>query len=77
MTIKEIKEIVEEARQLLIENFKNEYDRSPKEDELIKYVNKIYKEGMESDILGDLMIEELEYPEDFGKPLLIFAASTD
>jgi hypothetical protein len=77
MTIKEIKEIVEEARQLLIENFKNEYDRSPKEDELIKYVNKIYKEGMESDILGDLFIEELEYPEDFGKLLLIFAASTD
>ena len=74
MTIKELNQLVEDSKELLIINFKSEYKRTPKDGELLDYVKNLYKNGEEDDILSDLFLDDVECPEDFSKLLLLFAA---
>lgn len=75
MTIKELSEMVDEAHELLIKDFKlaND-DKTPKDRDLLVHVKKLYKEGLEDSILGDLFFDDVDCPSDFHKLLLIFAA---
>ncbi len=75
MTIKELSEMVDEAHELLIKDFKlaND-DKEPKDRELLVHVKKLYKDGLEDSILGDLFFDDVDCPSDFHKLLLIFAA---
>jgi sulfur relay (sulfurtransferase) DsrC/TusE family protein len=74
MTVKELTELVEEAKQLLIKDFTSTYKTSPNKKELINYVKKLYKNGEEETILNDLFLDDIDCPSDFYKLLLIFAA---
>ena len=74
MAIKELLLIVEDARELLLEDFKTENKRYPREDELLIHVKNLFREKMEDSILGDLSLSDTEYPSDFYKLLLAFAA---
>jgi|APGre2960657373_1045057.scaffolds.fasta_scaffold341233_2 hypothetical protein len=77
MTIRELIQTVDEVRDVLVEKFIDTFDRKPKKEELLEYVKKIYKEQSESDILEQFFLEDFEFPEDFGKLLLVFSATIE
>lgn len=77
MTIRELIQTVDEVRDVLVEKFIDTFDRKPKKGELLEYVKKIYKEQSESDILESFFLEDFEFPEDFGKLLLVFSATIE
>lgn len=75
MTIKELIELVDETKEVLVKDFKVTNDREPSNKELLTHVRKIYKEGIEDSILGDVFLDDVDCPEDFYKLLMIFAAN--
>jgi hypothetical protein len=75
MTIKELIELVDETKEVLIKDFKVANDREPSNKELLTHVRKIYKEGIEDNILGDIFLDDVDCPDDFYKLLMIFAAN--
>lgn len=75
MTIKELLELVDETKEVLVKDFKDINDKEPTNRELLTHVRKIYKDGTEENILGDIFLDDVDCPEDFYKLLMIFAAS--
>lgn len=74
MTIKELIQVVEDAHELLVADFKSETKKTPKDDDLLLHVKTLYKQGLESTILEELFLDDFDCPEDFEKLVLIFAA---
>jgi hypothetical protein len=54
MTIKELLELVDETKEVLVKDFKDINDKEPNNKELLTHVRKIYKDGTEDNILGDI-----------------------
>jgi hypothetical protein len=76
MTIKDLSEMVEEARELLIKDFKlANNNKTPVDRDLLVHVKKLYKEGLEDSILGDLYFDDVDCPSDFHKLVLIVAST--
>jgi len=75
MTIKELIELVDETKEVLVKDFKTVNDKEPNNKELLTHVRKIYKEGIEDNILGDIFLDDVDCPDDFYKLLMIFAAN--
>lgn len=75
MTVKELKELVDEAHELLIKDFNTTEKNSPTKKDLLNHVKNLYKNGEEETILNDLFLDDIDCPSDFYKLLLIFSAS--
>lgn len=75
MTIKELIELTEETKEALVKDFKITNEKEPTSKELLTHVRKIYKDGNEDSILGDIFLDDVDCPDDFYKLLMIFAAS--
>jgi hypothetical protein len=75
MTIKELIELVDETKEVLVKDFKIANDKEPSNKELLTHVRKVYKDGNEDSILGDVFLDDVDCPDDFYKLLMIFAAS--
>lgn len=74
MTIKELLELVDETKEALVKDFKEINDKEPNNKELLTHVRKLYKDGNEENILGDVFLDDVDCPDDFNKLLLIYAA---
>ena len=74
MSINELYEMINDARDLLVENFKKEYKRSPNDEDLILYIKSLYQEKMQDDIIDGLCFYDISFEKDFYK-LLFIAAS--
>jgi hypothetical protein len=75
MTIKELIELVDETKEALVKDFKITNDIEPTNKELLTHVRKLYKDGNEDSILGDVFLDDVDCPEDFYKLLMVFAAN--
>lgn len=74
MSINELYEMINDARDVLIDNFKKEHKRSPNDDDLILYIKSLYQEKLQDDIIDSLCFYDINFEKDFYK-LLFIAAS--
>ena len=74
MTVKELTELKEECKTLLIKDFNTTNPKVPSKKDLINHIKTIYKNGDEETILNDLFLDDVDCPSDFYKLLFIFAA---
>jgi len=74
MTTKELTELADECRILLIKDFKATNKKEPTQKDLLNHIKIIYKNGEEETILNDLFLDDVDCPDDFYKLLFIFAA---
>jgi len=74
MTVKELTELTDECKALLIKDFKTINDTTPTRKDLLNHIKTIYKNGEEENILNDLFLDDVDCPDDFFKLLFIFAA---
>ena len=75
MTIKELLELTEETKEIIAKDFKIANDKEPTNKELLTHIRKLYKDGNEDSILGDVFLDDVDCPNDFYKLLMLFAAS--
>lgn len=71
MTTKELSELIEEARVLLINDFKLSNKHEPTKKELLNHIKYLYKENQEDTIISSLFLEDIDHPTDFHKLLLV------
>jgi len=74
MTTKELIDLADEARTLLIKDFISTNKKEPSQKDLLNHIKNIYKNAEEENILNDLFLDDVDCPEDFYKLLFIFAA---
>ena len=74
MTTKELTELVDECRTLLIRDFKATNKKEPTQKDLLNHIKILCKNGDEETILNDLFLDDVDCPEDFYKLLFIFSA---
>lgn len=72
MKTSEIIELLQEIKNIVCEDFKFENDREEKnKKELLDHIKKIYRNGNEDSILENLYLDDIEYPKDIYKILLV------
>ena len=72
MKIKEIIETIKYIKSSVIEDFKTEYKRAPTNNiELLDHLKEIYKNGMEDSILENLDLDDIQYPKELYKTLIV------
>ncbi len=74
MTVKELTELTDECKTLLVKDFNTINDKVPTQKDLLNHIKNIYKNGDEETILNDLFLDDVDCPDDFYKLLLIFSA---
>lgn len=76
MTIRELSELADEAKQLLVADFSElTGNDSPTKKELLTHLKNLYNKGDEENILNELFLDDVDCPSDFYKLLLLFAVS--
>ena len=73
MYIKDLQDLITQANDLLVNDFKTIHHRQPEEQELLNHLKLIIKEGYLEDIITELTGEEVR-PSDFYKLLFIVAS---
>jgi len=73
MNTKDLIELADEAKKLLITDFQTTNDKNPTQKELLNHIKKLFNEGEEDTILNDLFLDDVDCPSDFHKLLLIFS----
>ncbi|NBO36437.1 hypothetical protein EBU91_02720 [bacterium] len=74
MSINELYEMVNDTRDLLVENYKKEYKKTPTEDDLVSYIKDLYKEKLQDDLIDSLCFYDINFEKDFFKLLFLFAS---
>lgn len=74
MTIKELLETIDDAKDLLIKDFEEIHKKIPKDKDLLNHVKTMYSDGIEDSIIENLFLDDVNCPSDFYKLVLIFAA---
>ena len=72
MKISEIIDIIKELQEVVLEDFRSEYKRDPKSNkELLNHIKDIYNNEEEERLIEFSSIDDLEYPNDVYKMLLV------
>ena len=74
MSINELLEIVNDARDLLIDDYKKENKKNPKDEDLFIHLKNLYKEKLQDNIIDSFSLYDVDFEDDFYKLLLIFAS---
>lgn len=74
MSINELLEMVNDARDLLIDDYKKENKKSPKDEDLFIHLKNLYKEKLQDTIIDSFSLYDVDFEKDFYKLLLIFAS---
>lgn len=74
MSINELLEMVNDARDLLIDDYKKENKKSPKDEDLFIHLRNLYKEKLQDNIIDSFSLYDVDFEKDFYKLLLIFAS---
>jgi DNA integrity scanning protein DisA with diadenylate cyclase activity len=74
MSINELLEMVNDARDLLIDDYKKENKTNPKDEDLFIHLKNLYKEKLQDTIIDSFSLYDVDFEDDFYKLLLIFAS---
>jgi|688.fasta_scaffold91987_4 hypothetical protein len=74
MSINELLEMVNDARDLLIDDYKKENKTNPKDEDLFIHLKNLYKEKLQDTIIDSFSLYDVDFERDFYKLLLIFAS---
>lgn len=74
MSINELLEMVNDARDLLIDDYKKENKKNPKDEDLFIHLKNLYKEKLQDNIIDSFSLYDVDFEDDFYKLLLIFAS---
>jgi hypothetical protein len=73
MKIKELSELIDETRDVLVKDFNTTNHKEPTQKDLVNHIKKLFNDGEQDSVLGELFLDEIDCPEDFYKLLLLSA----
>lgn len=75
MTLKDTQDLIDSTHSALLEDFRTVHHREPKDKELFIHLKHILKEGYQEDILTEVLLDDVNCPQDYYKLLLLVAST--